>query len=57
MGLDSGEEPVEVCAGEGPLERLRDLPVVVAEAEEPLGERVERAKSFGLSALRWTIEK
>ena len=41
MGVDSGEEPVEVCAGEGPVERPRDLAVVVGEREEPVGERVE----------------
>ena len=32
------------CAGEGPLERPGDLAVVVAEGEQPLGERVERVE-------------
>jgi hypothetical protein len=35
---------VEVVSGEGPLERLSDLPVVVAEAEQALGQRVERVE-------------
>ena len=41
VGVDPGEEAVEVCAAECPVERSRDLPVVVAEAEQPFGERVE----------------
>ena len=40
-------------AGEGPLERAGDLPVVLAEGEDPLGERVEgwevvRGQGFAL---------
>jgi AhpD family alkylhydroperoxidase len=35
---DLGEDGVEVCAGEGPVEGRGDLAVVVAEAQEPVGE-------------------
>ena len=35
---DHGEDGVEVCAGEGPAEGLGDLAVVVAEAQELVGE-------------------
>jgi hypothetical protein len=41
VSVDPDEESVEVGAGEGPLERPGDLAVVLAEAEQPLGERVE----------------
>jgi hypothetical protein len=47
VGVDSGEEPVEVAAGECPFEWSRDLPVVVGEAEESFGERFERAELVG----------
>jgi hypothetical protein len=40
VALDLGEQPVEV-AGEGPVEGSCDLSVVLAEAEQSLGERVE----------------
>ena len=38
---DLREDVVEVVAGEGPLERAGDLPVVLGEREESVGERVE----------------
>ena len=44
MCVDSGGEPVEVGSGERPLERVGDLAVVVGEAEQPFGERVERGE-------------
>jgi hypothetical protein len=47
VGFDPVEEAVEVVVGEGPLKWLGDLAVVVAEAEQPLGERVEGAEVVG----------
>src|SRR3954452_11984870 len=44
---DLGEDAVEVLAGEGPLERPRDVAVVVAEGQQPLGEFVEGAEVVG----------
>ena len=41
MLVDAGEELVEVVAGEGPLEWSSDLPVVLAEGQQSLSERVE----------------
>ena len=46
-GVESLEEAVEVVAGERPLERLRDLAVVLVEVEQPFGERVERVEVVG----------
>ena len=58
MGIEAGEEALEVGTGEGPLERPGVLPVVVAEAQQPFGERVEGVRSRSVSTLlRWTIEK
>jgi hypothetical protein len=39
--VDPGEETFEVGAAECPLERSRDLPVVVGELEQPLSECLE----------------
>ena len=50
VGVDAGEQTVEVCAAECPLNGCADLPVVVAEGEQPLGERVEGWSS----PLWWT---
>ena len=60
MGLavgELGEDAVEVGAGEGPLERLGDLAVVLAEGRQALGERVETSRCRGVSALRCRLEK
>jgi hypothetical protein len=45
--VDAGEEPVEVVAGELPLERRGDLLVVAAEGQELLLERVEVGEVVG----------
>ncbi len=55
--VDAADQVVEVLAGEGPLERPRDLAVVLAEPEQPFGQRVEGGESVGVRALRCTIEK
>jgi hypothetical protein len=47
VAVESREELVEVLAGEGPLEWLGDLPVVRAEGQQPLSERVERGEVVG----------
>ena len=47
MSVDPDEESVEVGAVEGQLVRLCDLAVVLGEAEQPLGERVERVEVVG----------
>jgi hypothetical protein len=44
VGVDAPEQAVEVGSSERPLERASDLPVVVAEAEQPLGELLERVE-------------
>jgi hypothetical protein len=44
---DPLQEPVEVMAREGPLERAGDLAVVVAEGEQSLAERVRRVEVVG----------
>ena len=49
--VDLGEDVVEVVSGEGRFERSGDLPVVVAEAEQPLAERVERVEVVGCQRL------
>lgn len=42
---------------ERPLERPGDLAVVLAEGQQPDRECLREAKSLGVNALRWTIEK
>jgi len=54
---DPGEHAIEIGPGEGPLERPGDLGVADLEAKQALAELLEEPKSFGVSALRWTIEK
>jgi hypothetical protein len=46
---DPGQDAVEVVSGEGRLERARDLGVVLAKAQEPVGQRVE----VGLASSSW----
>jgi hypothetical protein len=48
---DLGEDAVEVGAGEGPFEGARDLAVVLAEAQQPVSELVERAEVVGSQRL------
>jgi hypothetical protein len=45
--VDSGDQVVEVLAGEGPLERPGDVTVVLAEPEQSVGERVQRGEVVG----------
>jgi hypothetical protein len=52
-----GEQRVELGAGEGPVERLGDLAVVVLEGLDAGGERVEVREVVGVSALGCRIEK
>jgi len=54
---DLGEDGLEVCAGEGPVEGLGDLAVVVAEAQEPVGEFAAGSEVVGRQRFAWTIEK
>ena len=51
MCCDAGEQAVEVGSGECPFEGLDDLAVALAEAKEPLSERVERVEVVGCARL------
>jgi hypothetical protein len=57
LGVDPLEHPLEVGAGERPLERVGDLAVAAAEGEQALCELLQGAEVVRVSALRWTIEK
>jgi hypothetical protein len=39
---------------EGPVERSGDRAVVLAEAQQPIGELVERVEAVGAERLRWS---
>jgi hypothetical protein len=56
-GLPAGRAGRKLGAGEGPLEWLGDLAIVVLERRDPRGERVEVFEPLGVSALRCRIEK
>ena len=54
---DLGEDGVEGCAGEGPVEGLGDLAVATAEAQKPVGEFAAGSEVVGRQRFAWTIEK
>jgi hypothetical protein len=58
VGGDAVEEPVEVGAGERPVERCGGGVVAILEGEYPFGEGASRSvRSLGVSTLRWRMEK
>jgi hypothetical protein len=48
---------VEVVAGEGPFERVSDLPLVLGERRQSVGERLEGGEVVRRQRLGCTIEK
>ena len=57
MSVDPNHQRVEIAACEGPLERTDDLSVVVVKVSRRCASASSVARSFGVSALRWRIEK
>ncbi len=57
VGGDTLEEPVEVGAGEAPVERGGGGVVAILEGEYPCGEGVEIGQVVGVSTLRCSMEK
>ena len=51
------DEVAEVAAGEGPLEWLGDLVVVVLEVVETVDDGLQAGESLGVRSLRWMTEK
>ena len=57
VGVEAGEELVEVVAAEGPVEGLGHGVVARLEGGEPVADLVEVAEVVGVRTLRCTIEK
>ncbi len=56
-GVDLVEDALKIGARERPLERAGDVAVVLAEVHQVTASSGRVAKSLGVSALRWMIEK
>jgi hypothetical protein len=48
---DLGEHALQVGAGEGPVEQSGDLAVVLAEAQQPIGELIKRVEAVRAERL------
>jgi hypothetical protein len=57
VSAEAGQEPVEVSAGELPVERPGGGVVVLLEGEDLPGEAIQVPEVVGVSSLRWMTEK